>query len=90
MTKTQIQINRIAIQTRGVAPSLVNSAIASLGQELLTTLSEQRSSFPLGQKISIDKLDLGTIHLTQGQDSKQLSKAIAQAASQRILNQQKG
>jgi hypothetical protein len=77
MSNTQIKIDRISIQSQGIAPPMAQAAVQGLGQELLTGLAQQRDALKQGQSIQMGDLNLGRIRVTNGQDARQLRDAIA-------------
>jgi hypothetical protein len=77
MSNTQIKIDRISIQSQGIAPSVAQAAVQGLGQQLLTRLASQRDGWKPGQSIQIGDLNLGTIRVSKSQDAGELRNAIA-------------
>lgn len=77
MSNHQIKIDRISIRSQGVAAPIAQSAVQGLGQELLTGLAQQRDSLGARQRIQIDNLNLGTLQVSNPQDTNQLRQAIA-------------
>ena len=83
MSNTQIKINRISIQSQGIAPPVAQAAVQGLGQELLTRLA-RRDALKPGQNIQIGDLNLGTIRVSKSQDVGQLRDAIAASVLEAI------
>ncbi|MCU0541823.1 MAG: hypothetical protein MUE44_06480 [Oscillatoriaceae cyanobacterium Prado104] len=79
MNSQKIKIDRISIQSQGIAPPVVQAAVRGLGQELLAGLAQQRDALKPGQNLQVDALNLGTIRVTNGRDAKQLRSEIYRA-----------
>jgi hypothetical protein len=84
MNNQKIKIDRISIQSQGIAPPVVQAAVRGLGQELLAGLAQQRDALKPGQNLQIDHLNLETIRVANGGDARQLRSAIATAVLRAI------
>jgi hypothetical protein len=84
MNYTQIKIDRISIQSQGIAPPIARAAVRGLGQEFLGGLAQQRDALKPGQNIQIDHLNLETIRVANSWDARQLRSAIATAVLRAI------
>jgi hypothetical protein len=85
MSQTRIQIDRLSIQSKGLSPSVAHEAVAGLGQELITALSQQPNLSKSGNKIQISQLSLEKIKVSNPQDARSLQHSIAEAVTQAIL-----
>ena len=76
MSKRDIEIDRLEIRLKGVAPESARAAVGDLGRELLGRLARQQGQ---GRERtgSIDHVDSGTVQLAAGAASGELRRAIA-------------
>lgn len=84
MSSQKIKIDRISIQSQGIAPPLAQAAVQGLGQELLAGLAQQQENLKPGQSIQMGDLNLGKIRVANSQDARQLRDAIAKAVLRAI------
>ena len=71
------KVDRLEIRVKSVPPEVARSAVAGLGSEVLSRLSE-RPGLPRGASPkNIDRIDLGTLEAARGAGSADLRREIA-------------
>lgn len=75
MNKRSIEIDRLEIRLKGIAPESARAAVGDLGREVLRQLAQQGE----GHKGTgnIDRVDAGSVRLTSGATPSELRSTIA-------------
>ena len=76
MSRQRIEIERLAIRLKGVAPESARAAVGDLGRELLGELARQRAHAVVGAG-SLRHVDAGTVQLASGATPSDVRRTIA-------------
>ena len=83
MDQNKISIDRIALNSRGIAPQVARGAVDGLGQEVMNN-SVQQDLFKSGQTIQLGDLNLGTLSLQRMGNAQELRREIARVITNAI------
>lgn len=82
----KIQIDRIAIQGKGIEPSVAQESVRGLGEVLMGEISQKSNLLKSRDRIEIGDLNLGNMQVNPNQDASLLRQAIAKKITEAIIN----
>jgi len=83
---TRLEIDRLEIRLKGIAPRTAQAMVAELGTDLLRQILRHETVRKMAGTTAVDKVDSGLVHVSRNSSPSELRAAISTKVSESVAS----